>query len=155
MTIKVSFHLFETPDDKQYQLYICRLVEKIYHSNRLVYIYSTDATTTQNLDTQLWTFRDVSFVPHSIYPGSTDLQTIPPPVIIGHIAPPAESADVLINLTTTIPTFYPQFQHVIEVIPTAPDARANARSRYQYYQQQNCALETHKINSDTDRMSKK
>lgn len=139
--IKVAFYILPDANLKTRDLYACRLVEKAYNTNRSVYILTTDATAAQNFDTQLWTYKDISFIPHAIYNTNPNSEA---PVLIGYNAFPVNHNDVLINLTPEVPKFYTQFKHIIELIPNEENNKAAGRKRYQFYQNQKCELITYK-----------
>lgn len=148
MSLKTVFYLLQDQSLKARDLYACRLIEKAYNNKRKVYIHTVNFDEAQLLDKQIWTFRDISFIPHEIYNTNVNA-TNPPPIVIGYNATPnaTEYNDVLINFALEIPKFYNQFQHIIEVVPNEDNLRASARKRYQYYQKQGCKMETINIDS--------
>ena len=44
----------------------CRLTEKAYLAGQQVLVWDTDAAELREFDALLWTFGDLSFVPHAI-----------------------------------------------------------------------------------------
>jgi len=96
----------------------------------------------QKLNELLWTFRDISFVPHSIDPHSIDK---PAPIQIGSTKPHTSHNDILINLTPEIPAFYANFARILEIIPNNTTLKASGRKKYKYYQEHGCKLKTHNI----------
>lgn len=143
---KAVFYLIPDGALKARDLYVCRVVEKAFTNKHKIYIYTSNHEETLTMDTQLWTFRDISFVPHAIYNDTSLSSNVElPPILIGHTAPPADFSDILINLNPNIPRFYQQFTHIIEVAPDDQQLRATAREHYKYYQKQNCNMESHKI----------
>jgi DNA polymerase III subunit chi len=142
MPDKIAFYILTEITLKARDLYACRLVEKAYSSKHSVYIHTTSFNDAQNFDTQLWTFRDVSFVPHSLYDPNIESDEL---VLIGYDATPKIKADVLINLTPDVPKFYEQFNHIIELITNNDEERKTGRKRYQYYQQKSYKIETYDL----------
>ena len=140
--LKAVFYLL--PDDliKTRDLFLCRLIEKAFTSGRKIYVNAATLEEAQTIDTQLWTFRDVSFVPHAIY--NTDLDSSAP-VLIGNNAMLSSDFDVLINLAPEIPEFYSKFQHIIELIISDDMQKKIGREHYKFYQQNNYQLETHTV----------
>ena len=47
--------------------YACDLVEKLYDNNLSVLVYTSDSTTLSQLNNQLWTWKQESFIPHTIF----------------------------------------------------------------------------------------
>jgi len=138
---QVDFYLLNSPEEHHRDSFICRLVEKIYRQRHSVFIHCKDRQETHRLDELLWTFQDISFIPHNLYGEGPDS---PPPVQLGFDSTPQQNG-VLINLCTTIPIFYASFQRILEVIPQDEALQAIAREHYQFYKTQNFALNTHKI----------
>lgn len=132
MTTKISFYILKESSPKSRALYACRIIEKAYINKHKIYVHTTNLEEARDFDTQLWTFGDISFVPHEISAPDIDPNT---PVIIGYSDTIAnEQNDVLVNLTSGIPTFYGQFNRVIEVIPDDAELKKSARERYSTYQ---------------------
>lgn len=120
----------------------CRLIEKAYQASNQVYVHTDSAEQANQLDTTLWTFRDISFVPHALY--ETELIETPP-VRIGYDMQPVDQRDILVNLTDKILNFYQQFQRVIEIVPNSDQARSLAREQYKIYREQGCDLHSHQL----------
>ncbi len=138
---QVDFYLLNTSEEHRRDSFICKLVEKIYRQRHSVYIHCKDRQETHRLDELLWTFQDISFIPHNLYGEGPNT---PPPIQLGFDATPKQN-DVLINLSTTIPIFYTSFQRILEIIPDNEALQAVAREHYQFYKTQNLTLHTHKI----------
>lgn len=144
MTTKVTFYILNDPLPKGRALYTCRVIEKAYSSNHKIYVYAANLEEAQSFDTQLWTFGDISFVPHEIYDQNSNQGS---PVVIGYadITVPTDQNDVLVNLTVDIPPFHPQFKRIIEVIPNDDVLKKLARKRFQGYQKQGLQVETFNV----------
>jgi len=139
---KVVFYLLSNDSQKARDLYLCRLVEKAFIETRKIYINADTIEETQTIDTQLWTFRDISFVPHALMDKNVQKTA---PVIIGHNEPPSLNFDILINLSREIPPFHRNFKHIIEFIPNDEVYKKIGRNHYKCYQQQGYQIETHNI----------
>ena len=88
---KASFYIIDKPDLKARDLFACKLIEKAYNSKCKIYINASSIEEMQNIDTQLWTFRDISFIPHEIFNNKNSNCQI----LIGYNAiPPIEHKDV-------------------------------------------------------------
>jgi DNA polymerase-3 subunit chi len=143
MPININFYLLPYATIEACGLYICRLIEKVYKKNHRIYILTSTEHETRTLNDLLWTFKDISFIPHNIY---EENPTSPAPIQIGSSKEqPNNHNDILINLTLEVPNFYANFKHVLEIVPNNTTARESSRKKYKFYQQQGCKLETHNI----------
>lgn len=137
---RVSFYVLSAarPDGRLWLA--CKVAEKAYKQGKRIYFFCADPHTAARLDDLLWTFRQGSFVPHERAHESGDA-----PVVIGDAPPPAEVADVLINLDGEVPDFFSRFERVAEIVGAEPEERGPARNRYQFYRDRGYALETHNV----------
>lgn len=147
---KAAFYILPDQQLKIRDLYVCRLASKAYSNKLKVYIYTSSLEENEALDTQLWTFNDISFIPHKIYNPTTNATTnpissTPPPVLIGNCTPPDMYNDVLINLALILPKFIANFSHIIEIIPNEENYRQKAREHYKHFQQLNYEVVTHDL----------
>lgn len=142
MSLKAAFYILAEPTIKARDLYACRVIEKAFSSGQTVYVHVATMIEAQSFDTQLWTFRDISFVPHEIYNQNLNSEAS---ILIGYDTLPAEKKDILINLTSEIPSFYQQFDHIIEIVPNDDKLKVSARKRYQVYQNSGYQMETFNI----------
>ncbi|KPJ67560.1 MAG: hypothetical protein AMJ43_04760 [Coxiella sp. DG_40] len=143
MPINITFYLLPSATIEACGLYICRLTEKVYKKNHRIYIHASSEYETKTFNDLLWTFKDISFIPHNIY---EENPTSPAPIQIGSSKEqPSNHNDVLINLTQEVPNFYPNFKHILEIVPNNTTAKESSRNKYKFYQQQGCKLETHNI----------
>jgi len=154
MTLKAVFYILSDSALKARDLYTCRLVDKAYLNQQKIYIYLNNIEEVRSFDTQLWTFRDISFVPHEIYQSDKSPDA---PVVIGCdalnsvveivVLPRGLSAGpmILVNLATTVPTFYAKFKHIIEIIPDEVNLKKLGRKKYKIYQEHGYQMETFNI----------
>jgi len=149
---KVAFYLLNEANSntKSRDLYVSRLAEKAYQNKLNVYIYTASNEENQTFDIQLWTFRDTSFVPHKIYHPTLPLLPPLPAVLIGNVPPPHNYYQVLINLTVTVPDFFADFTHIIELVSGDETLKQIARAHYKYYQQQGYEVVTHGVGINTN-----
>lgn len=139
MESKAVFYILKSSDLKTRSLCACRLVDKAYQNQRKIYVHVESAEEAEKFNTHLWTFNDISFVPHEIHKPE-----IISPVVIGWNDAPS-GFDVLLNLTLEVPTFFTAFGHIIEIIPDISEIKIKGREKYKYYQGQGIRLETHEI----------
>lgn len=143
MTSKISFYILNNEFSlKGRILYTCRIIEKAYNNNHKIYVHTANLEETQSLDTQLWTFSDISFIPHEVFNQDTNSDS---QILIGYHEPPKGSNDILINLTSEIVPSYQQFNHLIEVILNDDNLKALGRRRFQIYQKEGYPIEVFNV----------
>ena len=139
---RIDFYVLSGQEAEGRSLLACRLVEKAYGLGHKVYIHTASAGQAGHLDDLLWTFRQGSFVPHTLYPPAEgDLS----PVLIGWDEAPAVEAEVLINLTDNVPTFFERFERVAELVDQNPQTLTQSRERFRFYRERGCAPVSHKL----------
>ena len=84
----------------------------VYRKGRQIYVHTSTEEQAKTLNEQLWTFKEDSFVPHSLHSEAMDV-----PIKIGFDHEPEEHQDVLINLSGQIPHFFSRFDRVAEIVP--------------------------------------
>lgn len=146
---RVDFYVLESGTRETLFQFVCRLTEKAWRKGNRIFMHCHDDQTAAKLDHLLWTYRDISFLPHSL--ASQDEET---PIVIGVATNPPQASDLppkaydlLINLADSVPEFFSRFERVIETTGIDDQHRQLARERYRFYQQRGYALETHKISS--------
>lgn len=140
---KVLFYVLSDGGDNAAVRFACRLVEKVYQQQRKLYLHCPDTALANQLNDDLWTFRQGSFIPH-LPAKELEGEHDPTPIVIGSSdTPPAGFDDVLVNLSDEVPAFFSRFQRTLEIV--TPVNRATARKRYKFYQDQGCKLETHNV----------
>lgn len=141
--MKIDFHILEDANKMQAMLYTCKLVEDLHAENQHVYIHAASKDDAAKLDNLLWTYKDDSFIPHQL----ASEEAIAP-VIIGHETPDNRSNGTLINCQDQLPSFYQQFNHVIEVVYSDATVQQSARERYRQYRDAGIELTTHKLKAN-------
>jgi DNA polymerase-3 subunit chi len=139
--LKIDFYILEE-SVQPWMHFVCGLVEAAYTAKQSVYIHHPSQEEASRLDAALWTYKDISFLPHQLCL-PTDLQFAP--IGIGHGSAPVFYQETLFNLSSDIPVFYTQFKQVIEIVLPGPTVQQLARSRYRQYRDQGHQVNTHKI----------
>ncbi len=140
----VNFYLLNTHDQDDVYRFLCRLVDKTYQQQQQAYIHAFSLQEAQRIDDLLWTFRDISFIPHQIEEATPG--PIPVSITIGTEAPKKTSYDILFNLTHEVPHFFSKFSRIIEMVSEEKICKTHARKKYKVYKEENCSLTTHNIN---------
>ena len=123
--------------------FVCQLVEKVRQEGYDIYIHAASRDEAATLDGLLWTFRDISFLPHAAVDSADAVEDCP--VIIGWEGETPPPRRVLINLSDAPPAQTDGYERIVEVVPSDPDARRQARVRYKDYRDKGLELHSHNI----------
>ncbi|GBE08646.1 DNA polymerase III subunit chi [bacterium BMS3Abin11] len=138
---QIDFHILDNKDNSSLLVYACRVARKAYNNGYRVYIRVENEQDMQQLDTLLWTFSELDFIPHA----SIATECGQEPVIIGMIEYTGDSNMVLINISTKMASNYSRYSRVIELISNDPGCKSAGRNRYRKYQQMNEKLNNHVV----------
>ena len=142
--MRVDFYLLATSQPTDCWLLACRLLEKAYQRGHRVFVYCETADDAILLDELLWTYKDDSFIPHTLQGEGS-----PSPVIqIGYGDNADNFNDILINMSTSIPAFHIRFQRIMEIVLDQDSAKEISRQHYRTYRNQQCELHTHSITNE-------
>jgi len=140
MSTRVDFHILTTPSLESVWQKAFELLETIYASIQPIWVELPDQERATQFDDQLWTFRESSFVPHSMI--SSD---IPAPIRIGTAAAPLNQAKTWINLAYRDLNPEEQYSHIIEIVPEQQNIKEAARIRFRQYRQLGYECVTHQL----------
>ncbi len=104
----------------------CLQASYFYRQNQRVFIYTQDKQSAEKIDEMLWAFDSDSFVPHNLV-GEGPKQGAA--VEIDSQAPTGHRP-VLINLTSTVPSFANKFQFIVDFVPCDENLKQQARERF-------------------------
>lgn len=144
---RVDFYILPEQGNGDRRRFACALAAKAWRSGHSVYVHAGSADSAADMDKLLWTFRDISFVPHALA-DSADVAQVP--IAIGWEAGPRAAADVLINLADTMPSCSSEFARIAEIVGGGGDERRQARQRYREYRDQGHELHNHSIDSSRE-----
>jgi DNA polymerase-3 subunit chi len=113
---------------------------RVRGDNLDLHIHANSREDAVALDGLLWTFRDISFLPHALADDGA-AQTVP--IVIGWPGVTPRIGQALINLGTDMPDFAGDFQRIIEPVPAAPELREQSRQRFRRYRERGWELVTH------------
>jgi DNA polymerase-3 subunit chi len=129
--VRVDFH-FNVEHRLQYA---CRVVRRARAADCRVLLYSRDADRLSRLDTALWTFSALDFVPH--VPVDSPLADRTPVLLASSLTDAATGCAVLVNLDDEVPPQLPsldgRFERLIEIVSRDDDERRLARERFRLY----------------------
>ncbi|PIT80801.1 DNA polymerase III subunit chi [Limnohabitans sp. JirII-31] len=139
---EIAFH-FNAPDKLAYA---CRLLRKAVASGAKV-VVTGDETSLQTLDTLLWTFSALEFLPHCRADSPLEQRMVSPIVLAAQIdgneALPHHQ--VLLNLSDAVMPGYERFERTIEVVTLDEQDRQNARQRWKHYADRGYAITRHDL----------
>lgn len=141
MSVRVDFYILAQADEQSGWQFACKLAEKAYNQKQRMFIFCENQTAAHRFDELLWTFNDISFVPHLLQ-GETAKYT--PPIYIGYQESPTPYP-ILLNLAPQIPHFYQQYNRVIEIVCGDEPMRQQTRERYKHYRAELCEMYTHQM----------
>ncbi len=139
---EIAFH-FNAPDKLTYA---CRLLRKAVASGAKVVVVGDNASL-QTLDTQLWTFAPLEFVPHCRADSPLE-QRMASPIVLSSQLDEGGSLphhQVLLNLGDAVMPGYERFERIIEVVTLEEQDRQNARQRWKYFADRGYAITRHDL----------
>ncbi len=123
----------------------CEVAQRCWRElERRLCIYVEDREQAEQIDDLLWTFHDVSFLPHQL--ADEELEPDPRITISWGDRLPAQK-DVMINLTDQIPQRAADFSRVIEIVAGSEKQRQSARTRFRTYREQGYRLQHYELQS--------
>ena len=138
--MNINFYVGRSSHLRYRLRFACKLVEKALAQQLSCYIHTDSLRSCEYMDDMLWTYRDISFIPHAIYPSETDL-----PVLLGYQDEEPPQADFLINLSNKSPHFLNRFDKVAEVLDQEVKILQAGRKRYAYYREQGYTLKYYQL----------
>lgn len=139
---RVDFYIL--PDGNGVDRFACNITAKAWSKGNSVYIHTRSDDKANMMDKLLWTYQDISFIPHKIYGQENDEFT---PVTIGSGNGYSKDAQVLVNLDTDIPVFVNHFDRIVEIVGGNETEKQFARKRYKKYMSGDYEIHDHKLKS--------
>ncbi|MBT8135836.1 MAG: DNA polymerase III subunit chi [Gammaproteobacteria bacterium] len=139
---RVDFYILDDDSGDGLQRFACRLVDKAWGRGMRCFINTATPDQAARLDELLWTFRDISFLPHAIAPAAESARLA---ALIGNDSEPDTELDLLINLSPEVPTWFSRFERVAELVDNHDDRRKAGRERFRFYRDRGYQLESHNI----------
>lgn len=134
----------------QYLRFTCRLLSKAYHQHYRAIVFCEDEDTAQEFDRMLWTFKDISFIPHQVITSNDDIKQTPISIWTGRPDDlqhdTADYFDLAVCLTPHITPEQINCPRIAYIVPEEDDFKQTARYYYKQLQQQSAHVQVHKIN---------
>ena len=122
---RVDFYILQ--DQSPPERFACAISGKVFRQGLKIHIHTGSRESAAALDDLMWTYRDISFIPHQLADSGTDGDT---PITIGWPGTAVNHASVLINLDEKIPDFAGDFARIIEIVAAYDPLRGQAREQY-------------------------
>ena len=139
----VEFH-FNAPDKVGYA---CRLLRKAVGKGAKLVVTGEPALL-RELDTALWTFSPLEFVPHCHGESAPAAVLAASPVVLSQAAHAAPHQEVLVNLGPGVPAGFERFERLIEVVTADEEDRVQGRRRWKHYADRGYAILKHDRSED-------
>ena len=130
---------FNAPDRLQVA---CRLAGKAFAQKKKLLIFAPAPETARRIDNMLWTWQQLSFIPHCAAHDPLAAQT--PVLITSESAAPPE-CDVLLNLGSECPPFFERYARLLEIVGRDDADRSLGRGRFKFYKERGYAIGTHDL----------
>jgi DNA polymerase III subunit chi len=111
--------------------YACRMLRKAARSDMKVAV-TAEPSLLRELDTLLWTFEPIEFVPHCAA-GAPPAVLDATPIVLCEAARAAPHHELLVNLGASVPEGFERFERLFEVVSQEDDDRQIGRKRWQHY----------------------
>ena len=145
MTERVDFYVLNSSTPKQRWIFACRLTEKAYLRDLKVVLLGDTPADVEAIDALLWTFSERSFVPHDIHgsrpPGPCTTSAVQLTQDLDHVG----TADLLVNVSTRLPSRLDRFARIAEIIDADDERRRLGRDRFKAYRNLKLNVETHQL----------
>jgi DNA polymerase-3 subunit chi len=140
--VRVDFYILPATDVRARLQFTCRLTEKAYGLRHRIHAHAASSGQARELDELMWTFRQDSFLPHSLTSATAD---DPAPITIGYDEKTTADGDLLINLADEIPTFIDRFTRIAEIVDGTPESKRLGRERFGFYRDNGFEPNTHNV----------
>lgn len=138
---RVSFYVGKSQSLQARLRLACKLVEKAHMQALHTYIHLDAYSSCQQLDELIWTYNDLSFIPHTLAPTQEDGVKVQ----LGFDYEPMENCDFLINLSNEVPEFFPRFARLAEILDQENDILQAGRTRYKFYRDRGYTIDYHQL----------
>jgi DNA polymerase-3 subunit chi len=117
----------------------CQLTEKAFQQGLTVLLQTPDASVSEQLDQQLWTFKASSFLPHAV-------EALPKTnIVVSHHNEPGEHHGLLINLGSHTPEWFSRFEKAIEIVYDDEAVIEQKRAQFSFYKDRGYPMKYHDL----------
>lgn len=144
---RFDFYILQSND---YLRFTCRLLAKAYQQHYRAIAFCDNDQTAAEFDRMLWTFKDISFIPHQIAQTSDELKQTPIVIWSGDCdnieLKLNDHFDLAVILTPGLSPDKIGCNRIACVVPNQEDIKQTARDHFKYLKQQTDNVEVHKLN---------
>ena len=120
----------------------CRLAGKAVAQKKKLLIFAPAADVARRIDTMLWTWQNLSFIPHCV---AQDPLAVRTPVLITSETSAPPECDVLLNLGPECPPFFERYARLLEIVGQDDAGRAQGRGRFKFYKERGYRIGAHDL----------
>lgn len=142
MKPKVDFYVLDSEAEKARDLLVCKIANKAFLAQQSVYIHCQDQQQAVAFDDMLWSFNDISFIPHALNIADNRDNL---PILIGYQSLPQPPYDILLNLAKELPTPLENIKRIIEIVYQDQAIKKTGRTHYKAYQALDFPLKSHQL----------
>ena len=119
--------------------FACNLARRAFEDGRKLVVYAPSSKLADEFDRLLWTFSQLSFVPHVkvAHPLATET-----PILIASDDTHLTHHEALLNIGDEPPPFFSRFDALREVVSSDLEDRARARERVKFYKARGFDVQT-------------
>ena len=110
--------------------FACKMAKRAYDDGRKLIVYAPSPKLADEFDRLLWTFSQLSFVPHVKAGHPLAAET---PIVIANDDSGLTHHDSLLNIGDDPPPFFSRFDALREVVSCDENDVARARERFRFY----------------------
>ena len=136
---------YNLQDDNQVDKSICRITNFYYKKKLKILIIGEDKSQIDTLNDLLWTFEQISFLPHSF---ESEYESTPIVLcMIDNLQSILDKYkfDVLFNLSRNKISLNTVARYFIEIVTSVEDQKLNARDKYTYYKENQIKVSYEKV----------
>ncbi len=132
-SIKIDFYIFPNLSMKLLHAKVASLIEDLYHHDKKILVNTNSLNEMQEFNQYLWTFKDISFVPHKLI-NETNHKNTPVILTCNYQIEINDTRDHFVNLAYDLPDenfSWKNFHNIIDFVGEIN--KHAARKRYHFY----------------------
>ncbi len=119
--------------------FACKLSKAAMDQGKKLIVYVPDEARASEFDRLLWSYSQLSFVPHVRADHALAKAT---PIVIANAGSELPHHDALLNLADEPPPYFTRFEFLREVVSSDDEDRAKGRERLKFYKSRGFTIQT-------------
>ena len=119
--------------------FACKLAKRAVEENRRLIVYAPSPALADNFDRMLWTYAQLSFVPHVRSGHALATET---PIVIAQDEIGLVHHEALLNLGDEPPPFFSRFEQLREIVTCDDEDKQRGRERHKFYKSRGFEIST-------------